>query len=766
MPSIARDIHEALQTVQRPGDFYTTGRSEIFAPELEVAGVGPIALPLLPMQAEQLIAVSERAPYGRGEDTLVDTEVRRTWQIGADRIRIGGRHWSRSLTAIVDRCATGLGVAGPVSAQLYKMLVYDAGSFFVGHRDTEKAAGMFATLVIVLPSKYTGGELVVRHGEREACLDLPCPDAAEAAFAAFYADCVHQIRPITSGCRLALVYNLIRQDSPQATRPPAYDAEEDRVATLLRGWAARREAGGDEPEKLIYPLEHVYTPAALAFDALKNADAARAAVLAAAADRAGCQLHLALVAIEESGTAEYADSWPPRRGHHADAGDEGFEAGEVCERTLTLSDWRRPDGIAAELPALPFEDHELCPPDAFAGAESDEQLFFEATGNAGASFERSYRRAALVLWQQSRTLEIVARAGLAASLPYLQSLIGRRATDGDAPASPARDEARRLAGLIVDTWPKTWDGRPGGRPGDAARLLASVTLLQDRETIAAVLARISAAGCYDGGDNPTVAAAVALLPPERAAGLIERIIARNGPWHAPACAELLARCAAHQIAVNPDGAAHLLPAAVSLVADLPGDPARASTPCTWLRPDPATPALVVDLLDALHHLDALPLAQRAVDHLLARPDAFHPDTILVPAAVQLAVRTGMLRCWPPAKRLVAACVEHLDRRLAEPLTAPTDFARPSAIACRCAHCVELAAFLADPRRKTWAFRAAEAHRQHVEESIRRHDCDVDAETDRHGRPYALVCTKNQKSYQRRVAQRDRDLRDRAQFGPE
>jgi hypothetical protein len=30
---------------------------------MEVDGVGPIALPLLPVQAEQLIAVAERAPY-------------------------------------------------------------------------------------------------------------------------------------------------------------------------------------------------------------------------------------------------------------------------------------------------------------------------------------------------------------------------------------------------------------------------------------------------------------------------------------------------------------------------------------------------------------------------------------------------------------------------------------------------------------------------------------------------------------------------------
>ena len=62
MSLIAHELAETLRTIRRPGDFYTSGTAEIFAPRLEVDGVGPIALPLLPVQAEQLIAVAEQAP--------------------------------------------------------------------------------------------------------------------------------------------------------------------------------------------------------------------------------------------------------------------------------------------------------------------------------------------------------------------------------------------------------------------------------------------------------------------------------------------------------------------------------------------------------------------------------------------------------------------------------------------------------------------------------------------------------------------------------
>jgi hypothetical protein len=86
MASLTTELADILHMVQRPGDFYTTGTIDIFTPSLEVTGVGPIALPLLPAQAQQLIAVAAPAPYGRGEATLVDTEVRRTWQPAGTRL--------------------------------------------------------------------------------------------------------------------------------------------------------------------------------------------------------------------------------------------------------------------------------------------------------------------------------------------------------------------------------------------------------------------------------------------------------------------------------------------------------------------------------------------------------------------------------------------------------------------------------------------------------------------------------------------------------
>src|SRR5439155_22237349 len=117
--------------------------------------------------------------------------------------------------------------------------------------------------------------------------------------------------------------------------------------------------------------------------------AARAATLLAAAREADCDLHLALLSIEESGSAEYKDNYRSYR-RSRDDDEDAFEAGEVFDRTATLSDWRRPDDGGTELGVLPFDPEEISPPGALEELDPDEESFQEATGNEGASFERSY----------------------------------------------------------------------------------------------------------------------------------------------------------------------------------------------------------------------------------------------------------------------------------------------------------------------------------------------------------------------------------------
>jgi hypothetical protein len=106
MASLGTTLSSVLETVERPGSFCTGEVSEIAMPVIDIDGVGR----LMPDQAQRLIAVAGAAPYGKGEQTLLDPSVRKTWQIGLDKVVIGGRRWPETLARLAERAVSGLGV--------------------------------------------------------------------------------------------------------------------------------------------------------------------------------------------------------------------------------------------------------------------------------------------------------------------------------------------------------------------------------------------------------------------------------------------------------------------------------------------------------------------------------------------------------------------------------------------------------------------------------------------------------------------------------
>jgi len=746
MSLLTTDLADVLAKARRPGDFYVSGAIETFPPGLTVQGVGDIALPLLPVQARQIIAAAAQAPFGRGPNTLFDPSVRRTWQVEPAKVKIASKHWPQAIQSILARVTQGLGAEGPIEAELYKLLVYDEGSFFVSHRDTEKSPGMFATLVIVLPSISQGGELVVRHGGREAKLDLRIGDASEIAFAAFYADCVHEVLPVTSGHRLALIYNLVRQGKRGVLTPPNHDRELSAAARLLSAWAA----SGNAPTKIIYPLEHAYTRAEFGFAAMKGADSAAAGVLLQAARQAACDVHLAMMTIEESGAAEYSDSPRSRRDRWL---EPEFEAGEVFERSQTLSQWRRPDGAPSSLSELPIEEGEVSPPASFEDMVPDEEHFQEHAGNEGASFERSYSRAALVLWPRRRLFEVVNQAGRSATLPLLADIANQWNASGEDRRSSFWRDAQELSQQISRTWPTDNSYYALEREeSDAGRFLAALTRLGDEARIVEFVARVIVAGAFEIGDNPVLVSALQMLPTEQGGDLLFRVIAGTSAAAFDRAAGLLVRAAA---APRLGTLAQRAAAARALVVAMPARAPESDRALDWRGPVEIKPRCVADLIAGLTAIDR-DIANEAVAFALARPQIYKIDDVLVPAACELSAETET-RDQPAVVRLRSACLAHLRARISQTLEPPVDFRRDSAVGCKCAQCAELSAFLADPARGVWRLRAAQSSRSHVEQSIKNACADIDWRTEKQGSPHVLICTKNQASYNRRVEQRESDI---------
>jgi predicted 2-oxoglutarate/Fe(II)-dependent dioxygenase YbiX len=233
-------LADALAEVGPSGAFAFSGTVDkvpAFAPAVTVEGLGRLVLPLCAEQAAALRAVAEPAPFGRGAETVLDEAVRRARQVPAARLTVAPASWSDALARTVARAAAAMGIedaaAMGVTAQLDKLVLYEPGGHFAPHKDTEKAAGMFGTLVIQLPcvGGHAGGELAVRHQGRHVRVDFAKDSTRDVfPFAAFFADCTHELTPLTAGVRLALLYNLVHTTPGAPPAPIDSSAADDALA--------------------------------------------------------------------------------------------------------------------------------------------------------------------------------------------------------------------------------------------------------------------------------------------------------------------------------------------------------------------------------------------------------------------------------------------------------------------------------------------------------------------------------------------------------
>jgi hypothetical protein len=763
-----KPLEELLEGVERAGDFFVSGTVEIPMPKVEIEGMGVLSFPVPQSQIAELIALATRAPYGRGEETILDESVRKVWQLPPDKVRLGGKSWAVSFENILKQVISGLGCEGmAVSAELYKLLVYDTGGFFLAHRDTEKAGGMFGTLVIVLPSAHRGGELVLRHAGREVTVNMSSAEVSEASFAAFYADCEHEVRAITEGNRVCLVYNLIQQRGAKGTgqslHAPDYEKQIAAAAELLEKNLS--EAGA--AAKIAWLLEHQYSPDGLSFSGLKSADAARVKVIAQAAERAGCAAHLGIVHIEESGSAQEIYNDHPRRrwGRYRDddeeetkdASGDDFEIIEVSDSRHYLRQWRDVRDQPVEFGEIPIAPGELLPGGALDDEKPDQQRLMEASGNEGASFERSYHRAALVIWRRERYAEVLLQAGVAAVLPYLKERI--EACGEKKPPPAARKEAVALARLLVNTWkdaPEYTFGQQRGRPDKRDGMLRLLIDLGDAALLEKFIAEVVTRD-YDGSENTALVPSARLLGAEKAGRIFSELVRLHMRHLHGACVDLLhalvSKCKAATNQEWQNALRQIAEAAVGKLDEV-GKKQRESEWMDWRVAEKVRAmdaGLVAKMLGVLGELDAPALRAAAAERFAARPEVFDPVAVLTPAL-------AMIREWDAAvKRLWEHSAEFLLRRSGRPPESPKDWRQDVKLSCACADCRELQKFALDPVEQTHRFRVRQERRQHLHQMSERHSLDMTHVTERKGSPQTLVCTKDRRSYQRRCDQYRKDI---------
>ena len=167
-------LEETLSSFKTFGSFATLGKVPgDVSTGLSISGIGRIAFPLIDYQAKQIIDVCHQAPFGKGSETIIDENIRKTWELNPDNFELLNPQWPDVVAGLMDTVCKELGCDPDVSVSdsSYKLLLYEEGAHFKLHKDTEKEPGMFATLVICLPSEYEGGNVVTSHRGKTKVFD-------------------------------------------------------------------------------------------------------------------------------------------------------------------------------------------------------------------------------------------------------------------------------------------------------------------------------------------------------------------------------------------------------------------------------------------------------------------------------------------------------------------------------------------------------------------------------------------------------------------
>lgn len=175
---------------------------------------------------------------------------------------------------------------------------------------------MFASLIIVLPSKFEGGQVHVSHGSDNDVFNVSPDSEFTTSALAWYTDVTHEVKPITSGYRLAISYNLV---NTVPGIPPPHLPDMHSAVSLVEGIFRRwRKGGYDDDDEfsgtIAYLLDHEYSEAGLEFAALKGKDATLISNIREVAEKQGICLRLGILECEVSGDANvfYSDDeWGP-----------------------------------------------------------------------------------------------------------------------------------------------------------------------------------------------------------------------------------------------------------------------------------------------------------------------------------------------------------------------------------------------------------------------------------------------------------------------
>lgn len=402
-------IVAALESIESKGSFCVEKKISSNDFDIKFNKIGVIAFPIGQQQINDLIGISKPASFGWKDQTILDKEIRNVWEISKTKIKISKKQWNNKFEPLLEKFKEELGLPknSKLTAELHNMLIYEKAHFFKPHQDTEKSDGMIATLVVILPTEHQGGELIIDHLGVKKVYKFQLTEMNKLSCIAFYADCYHEVKEVTSGYRASLTYNLILEKYTGNIKT-LYDRDfNSRLRNALKNYffqtvdVAQVSAWQEKkPKKIVYLLDHQYTQSSLSWDSLKNTDQLRVNALLSISDELNLEAHLALADMKETWDCEfdYQEYRYRRRKCYEEQEEEEGTPTYIMDTNITLRHWINQDGNSVEHGDFTPSNNEVCWTGANEKFKPYDSEYEGWMGNYGNTLDRWYHRAAIILW--------------------------------------------------------------------------------------------------------------------------------------------------------------------------------------------------------------------------------------------------------------------------------------------------------------------------------------------------------------------------------
>ncbi|KAF4500812.1 2og-fe oxygenase superfamily [Fusarium agapanthi] len=198
---------------------------------------------------------------------VVDTTVHNTWKLDASKFNLVNENWFEEFSSRILRdTAKGLGMF-ELRADPHKLLLYELGSFFQTHSDSEKEQGMIGTLVVCLLSQHEGGDVCLSFGSQKRRPSIAENSEFDLTAMSWYSDVAHEVERLTSGYGLVLTYKLFATGEDELSASTFFQRTKD-----LKSMLAKFRTDFPTDKLLLYPLDHLYIKPSLCLRDLKGRD--------------------------------------------------------------------------------------------------------------------------------------------------------------------------------------------------------------------------------------------------------------------------------------------------------------------------------------------------------------------------------------------------------------------------------------------------------------------------------------------------------------